>query len=219
MLGDGIFGILLHSRINGRIDFQSVCIEIVMRTVFLDILLAPAIEGIGFPVERVLVILLHLPSPIVATVRLLGCQYPTQVFPEVGGLSFVMVYPMVLQSKRQGLQRVTLTLADVRGLTHLVKHDVAASAYPIGPAHRVVERRVLAHTHQCSRLFGFQVARQASEVSKCGSLDADGIVQEVELVEIHRQYLLFGIITLQLDGNHPLDRFLEKTFHDVAGTG
>jgi len=99
----------------------------------------------------------------------------------------------------------------------LVEHHVAASARTFIVAHRIVKGRILAHAHQRGGFLYLQVLRLATEVSVGGSLYADRIIQEVELIEIHRKNLLFGVIAFQLYGDNPFDGFLEQTFHYVIG--
>ena len=41
-------------------------------------------------------------------------------------------------------------------------------------------------------------------------------MQEVKVVQIHREYLVLRIVTLQLDGYHPLYRFLQQAFHHAV---
>ena len=40
-------------------------------------------------------------------------------------------------------------------------------------------------------------------------LDTHGIVEEVEIVEVHSYYLLFREVALKLYSYNPLDRFLQ----------
>ena len=41
-------------------------------------------------------------------------------------------------------------------------------------------------------------------------------MQEVEIVEIHGNDLVFGVVFLQLYGNHPFNGFLQRTFSDTC---
>ena len=52
MLAYGFFSIFLHPGIQSRIDFQSIGIQIIMRTVYFYILFTPPIQRIGFPGNR-----------------------------------------------------------------------------------------------------------------------------------------------------------------------
>ena len=219
MLGHGLFGILLHARVDGSVYLQSVGIEVVLLAVLLGVLLAPAVEGVVLPVERVFVVLLHLPAAVVGLVGLLGRQHRAQVFAEIGRGAFLVVHAVVLQLQGQCLQGVALSLGQVARLAHLVEHHVAASAGTLSAAHGVEERRVLAHTHQRGGFFDLEVLGVASEVSVGRSLHAHGVVQEVELVEVHRQDLFLRVVALQLDGDDPLDGFLEETLQRVLRAG
>ena len=44
-------------------------------------------------------------------------------------------------------------------------------------------------------------------------------MEEVEIVEVHRDDFLLRVVPLQLDGNHPLDGLLHGAFVDVVGLG
>ena len=55
------------------------------------------------------------------------------------------------------------------------------------------------------------------EIDVGRTLDAHGIVEEVEVIEIHGQYLLLGEMSLQLHGDNPLDRLLQQSLKGVAG--
>ena len=50
------------------------------------------------------------------------------------------------------------------------------------------------------------------EVYLCRRFDADGVVEEVELVEVHFDDFLFGVVALEFDGDHPFDGLLEGAF-------
>ena len=130
-----------------------------------------------------------------------------------------MVHTVVLQFQRQCLEGVALGFRNISRFPHLVEHHIAPSTGTFIVAHRIIERRILAHAHQRSRFLNLQIFRFATEVGKGSSLDAYRIVQEIELVEIHGEDFLFCIVTLQLYGNHPFDGLLEQTFHHIVGTG
>ena len=42
-------------------------------------------------------------------------------------------------------------------------------------------------------------------------------MQEVEIVEIQSYNLLFGVVALELHGDNPLYRFLQRTLHGALG--
>ena len=217
MLGHGILCIFLHAGVYCSIDFQPVRIKIIFASVLLCILFAPAEQRVCFPVERILVILLHLPAAIVRFIGLLGIQHTTQVFTEIRCKTFVMVYAMIGQLQWQCLQRIPFLNGDISGLAHLVEHHIAASARTFVITYRIIKGRILAHTHQCGGFLYLQILRFATEIGIGGSLYTHRIIQEVELIEIHRKNFLFGIIAFQLHGYNPLDGLLEQTFHYVVG--
>ena len=104
-----------------------------------------------------------------------------------------------------------LALAQIARLHHLREHHVAALTGSLRIAHRIEERWVLAQTDEGGSLAERQVLRLLIKIGVGSRLDTHGIVQEVEVVEIQRQDFLLGIIAFQLDGYHPLYRFLQDS--------
>jgi len=170
------FGIFLHARVDGGVYFQSVGVNVVIRTVFLVILLAPSVQWVCFPCQRIFVILLHLPAAVIATARLAGGHHAAQVFAEVSGKALFVVHTVVFQRKGQLLQRVALFFGNVIGLAHLVEHHVASAARAFVETHRVEERRVFAHAHQRGGFFYFQFRRFATEIGVRSGFNAHGVI-------------------------------------------
>ena len=121
-----------------------------------------------------------------------------------------MVNTVEFQRQRKILQRICLRARQHTLLLHLLKHSVTTLTRTLLMAHRVVVSRVLHHPHQSSSFLDSQVFRGFSEIDISRTLDANGIIQEIELVEIHLYYLVLGIITLQLHRNHPFYRLLQR---------
>ena len=76
---------------------------------------------------------------------------------------------------------------------------------------RIIDRGILHHPDQKCRLFNSQIFRFFTKIDLCGRTDSDSIIEEIELVEIHLDYLFLGIETFELHRNHPFDRFLHRT--------
>lgn len=123
---------------------------------------------------------------------------------------------MVVEHQRQCRQRVALLLGDHVGFFHLLQYGVAAQAHPLVAAYGIVVRRVLDHAHQRGRFLDRQILGILAEVNPCRRLDAYGVVEEVELVEIHLYDLVLGVEPLEFDGDHPFDRFLQGTFEKTV---
>ena len=119
MLVHSLLSIALHTTVDGGIDLQSVGIDIVGTTVFLVILVAPAIQGVCLPRKGVFVILLVLPVGIETAHRLLGHQAVAQIHTQVGGNTFLVVCTTKLQSNRYRLQRITFGITQETGFLHL----------------------------------------------------------------------------------------------------
>ena len=100
VLTHSFFGIALHTWVECGVNLQSVCIYIIVRTIFLLILGTPTKQRIIFPRQRIFIIFLHLPAAIFTLLRLLGCHYPTQIFTEVSCQTFLVVHTTILQHQR-----------------------------------------------------------------------------------------------------------------------
>ena len=124
-----------------------------------------------------------------------------------------MVHLTVFQFQRLLRQGIKLGFCDVSCLFHLSKHHITTSLGAFVETAWVEVRRILAHAYQSSCFQYIQVFRFLGEISVGRGLDTNGIVQEVELVEIHGQDFLFRVISFKLDGNHPFDRLLHQSFH------
>ena len=110
---------------------------------------------------------------------------------------------------------VVFGFGEIAGLVHLIEHDCTAVLGLLWTTDGVVERRVLQHPHEHSRLLDIKLGRELVEIDAGRRTDADGIVAEVEMVEIHIDDLLLGVKLLELHGNDPFDGFLHGTFPDV----
>ena len=131
-----------------------------------------------------------------------------------------MVDTGICQFKRKCLQRITLRIRNVTGFFHLTEYDITTSQRIFTDfrvsGYRIITGRILAHSHKHRRLFYLQIFGLASEISRCSRFYTDSIIQEVELIEIHRQNFFFRIVTFQFHGNHPFDRLLQQTLDGIA---
>lgn len=75
------------------------------------------------------------------------------------------------------------------------------------------------HAYEHGGFLYVELRRQFAEIHPSCRLDADSIIQEVELVEIHLNDLIFTVIPLELYRNHPLYRFLHGAAQNVAAFG
>ena len=220
MFFDSILSVLLHMRIDGGINLQTIRVDIITRAVFLFIFGAPAVQRICFPWKWIFIILLHLPAAVLALNRFLGSHHTTKIFAEIGCQTFFMVYTGICKFQRKCLQRITFRIRDVTGFFHLTQYDVTTSQCILTDfrisGYRIITGRILTHSHQHRCLLYFQIFGFTAEISRRGCLYTDSIIQEVELIKIHCQNLFFRIVTFQFYGNHPFDRFLQQTLHSIA---
>ncbi len=94
---------------------------------------------------------------------------------------------------------------------HLGEHHVATLAGALVLTHGIIIGGIFHHADKRGGLLDSQVFGGFAEIDVSRALDAHGIVEKVKLVEIHLYNLLFGVISLELDGYHPFDRLLHGT--------
>ncbi len=127
-----------------------------------------------------------------------------------------MVHAVEVEAQRQAAERVAFGFAYQAGFLHLFEDGVAAFEGAFGVAYGVVVCRVFDHTHQQSRFLNVEVACLLIEVYLSGRFDAHGVVQKVELVEVHLDNFFLGVVALKFDGYHPLDGLLHGAFEDAV---
>ena len=129
-----------------------------------------------------------------------------------------MIHTTKMKCERQSLQRVTFRLRYIAGFLHLFQNRVTPSACPLVMAPGIKIRGILTHSDKCRRFLDLQRLGRLSEINTGSRLDSHGIIKKVKLIQVHINDLFLRIITFKLDGNHPLDRFLEQTFHHIVNT-
>ena len=215
VVAHGFLGMFLHSRVDGRVDAQSVAVDIVVRAVGFLVLMAPTVERVVVPI--ILVGIIGVDVGVVAAHRFLGHHNAPQFLAEVRCDAVLMVIDGMSVEQQLALLGLVASLSCEHSLLiHLVEHHIAACAHTVRIAEGVVIRRILAHTHQRSRLLEREVLRLLAKVNPSCALDAHGIVEEVKLIEVHLDDFLFGVVTLQFQGNDPLNGFLHGTFKDIG---
>ena len=161
-------------------------------------------------------ILHHIPRSIQGALRLLGRHVAAEEIAKISGNSILVVRHMKMEFNRFCAELFVVDLAQIAILHHLAKHNVATLLTALRIAYRVVIGRVLTEADKCGSLIDRQVDRFLTEIRVRRGLDTDGIVQEVKIIQVHRKNLILRIVALQLDGNHPLYRFLKDTLHRGA---
>ena len=206
-------GILLHAAVDGGEYLQAIGVDAVVFAVLLLVLVAPAVERVALPIGGIDAILSLVPRRVVLLVGLRGHQVLAHELAEIGGDALLVVALMELQLHLAVLHAVVFRLSQVARLHHLRHHHVAALLATVGESARVEVRGVLAEAYQRGALLQSQLARLLAEISVSGRLDAHRVMKEVEVVQVHSDDLLLGEVALQLDGDDPLDGFLQEAFH------
>ncbi|OAV73763.1 hypothetical protein Barb7_02866 [Bacteroidales bacterium Barb7] len=160
-----------------------------------------------------------LPRGIVGTHGLGRRQRHAEKLAVVGSKSFLMVNAGEMECQREGLQGIALDLGEVSGVVHLFKHYVPPSARPVVVADRVEVGRVLAHAYEGGDFFRLQGLGCPPEIYTGGRFDANGVIEEVKLVEVHIDNLLLRVKPFETDGYHPFNRLLEDTFKHIFRAG
>ena len=75
-------------------------------------------------------------------------------------------------------------------------------------AHGVEVGRIFHHAYKSCSLRNVEISGVFIEINFSGRLDADGVIKEIKLVEIHFQNLFLRIKALEFYCYHPFDRFL-----------
>ncbi len=101
MLGHSLLGILLHARVDGGVDFQSVVIYVILRAVGLGIFFNPAIQRIGLPGNGVVNEFLPLPASIVGPLGTLGPEHAAQFLTEIWSYAVLDIHTVEIKGQRQ----------------------------------------------------------------------------------------------------------------------
>ena len=182
VLFHGLFGGALHAAVDRGVNFQAVGVEVVLASVGL---------AVGFDP------FLHKLADVLA---------------QVGRQALVVPARGEVDLHRNRLQGVRLFFGQVVAPLHLVNHRVAAVERGLLAAFagRIIKPGVFAHAHQRGGLFDGQFVGLLAEVHVGRIVHAHTLIQKVELVEVHRNQLLFGVARLELHGNDPFLGLLEQ---------
>ena len=123
---------------------------------------------------------------------------------KVGGGAFGDFLAFKVQAQRAGLEFVELGLGQHLALDHLAQHGVAALHGALGVAHRVVVAGAFEHAHQGGGFQHGELVGALVEIGARSHLDAEGVVEEGDGVEVGLQDLVLGVERLNLVGRHGL---------------
>ena len=213
MLGNSLLSIFLHTAVDGGIDLQAIGVNVVGSSVSIVVLVAPTIDWVAFPSNRVFIELLVLPGSIVAANRFLSHQDLTQVVAKISGMPFLVAYAMEVQPKRTLSEFFPLLFCEESCLLHLHQNRIATVYATFWTTNRIEIAGVLAHAYKQGTLASVEVRRILSKVSLGSRLDAYSIVEEVEVVEVHADDFLLRVEAFQFERNHPFDRLLQESLH------
>ena len=216
MLIHSLFRILLYTAIDSCKHLQSITVYIIWRTILLIVLVAPSIERIILPLDRIHHKLGTVPGWIITTLRTLSHHILAKELTQISSRTILMVGTVEIERQRLSSILTILAPAQISRLHHLRKNHISALPRSLRIANRIEERRILAQSDERCRLTEGQILRFLIKIGIGSRLDSYSIVQEIEVIEIESQNLLFGIIAFQLHRNHPLYRLLQQSFHRTA---
>ena len=216
MLIHSLFRILLYTAIDSCKHLQSITVYIIWRTILLIVLVAPSIERIILPLDRIHHKLGTVPGWIITTLRTLSHHILAKELTQISSRTILMVGTVEIECQRLSSILAILAPAQISRLHHLRKNHISALPRSLRIANRIEERRILAQSDERCRLTEGQILRFLIKIGIGRRLDSYSIVQEIEVIEIESQNLLFGIIAFQLHRNHPLYRLLQQSFHRTA---
>ncbi len=107
-----------------------------------------------------------------------------------------------IQAQRAGLEPVELGFGQHLALDHLAQYGVAALHGALGVAHRVVVAGALEHAHQGGGFQHRELVGAFVEIGACRHLDAEGVVEKRDRIQIGLQDLVLGVERLDLVGGH-----------------
>ena len=122
-----------------------------------------------------------------------------------------MIRDMKLQLNRLRRILVVISLAQISCLNHLSEYDISTFPTSFRISDRVIIRRVFTEANKCCCLNDCQIFRLFAKINIRGCFYTNCIMQEVKIIQIHRDYFVFGIITFQFHCYDPLYRFLKHT--------
>ena len=120
-----------------------------------------------------------------------------------------MVSDMEFQFNWLGSIFLIIGLTEITSLNHLSQNDIAALTTTLRASDGVIVGRILTQADKRGSLHDCQIFWLFAEIHIRGSLNTNGIMKEVKIIEIHGDDLVLRIIALKLQGYHPLYRFLE----------
>ena len=173
----------------------------------LIVLVAPSIERIILPLDRIHRKLGTVPGWIITTIRTLSHHILAKELTQISSRTILMVGTVEIECQRLSSILAILAPAQISRLHHLRKNHISALPRSLRIANRIEERRILAQSDERCRLTEGQILRFLIKIGIGRRLDSYSIVQEIEVIEIESQNLLFGIIAFQLHRNHPLYGF------------
>ena len=161
-------------------------------------------------------ILHHIPRRIIGTVGLVSHHITTKEIAEIGSQSVLMVGNMEFEVQRLSRIFLVFFLSQITLLGHLVEHHVTTLKTTVRMADRIEIGGVFTQADEHSGLCDGEVLRILTEISVRSRLDTYRIVEKIEVVEIHGDNLILCIVTLQLNGYHPLYRLLQHALHHTV---
>ena len=173
---DSFFGIALHSRVDGGINFQSVGVKIIRIAVFLEIFIAPATQRVCGPSNRIDNVLSFVPDRIIRSIGALHHHIAAQKFAKERGNTILMISTVKVQCQRLCTVLAIFSIGKISCFYHLCQNNISTLNTPCGITNGIEKRGGFAQTNQCSRLSYRQIFGFFIKISISCRLDTDGIM-------------------------------------------
>ena len=202
VLDDRLLGVALHLVVDGGIDAEAVLVQVIRRTVALEVLVQPAVQRVVGPGEGVHAEVLH--GGVGLAPGALGGHRPAQHVPEVRAYAGGAVHAAGMQFDGELPEGVALRLRQIVLVPHAPEDQVAALQGLVRVDGGVVARGLVHHAHQDGALLHLQVDGILAEELQGSGLDAVGVGAEENRVQVHVHDFLLRVVALQLDRGDPL---------------
>ena len=202
VLDDRLLGVALHLVVDGGIDAEAVPVQVIRRTVALEVLVQPAIQGVVGPGKGVHAEVLH--GGVGLAPGTLGGHGPTEHVPEIRTHAGGTVHAAGMQFDGQLPEGVALRLGQIILVPHASENQIAAFQGLVRIDGGVIARGLVHHAHQDGALLHLQVDGVLAEELQGGGLDAVGVGAEENRVQVHVHDFLLRVVALELYGRDPL---------------
>ena len=134
---DSILGILLHTGIDCGINLQTILVDVIVTSILVLVLIAPTIERILLPSDRIDNELDLLPRLILGAYRLCSSHISAQILTKIGSRTFLVVSTLEIELNRLLGILLIVGVCDIAFLTHLRENNITTLKASVLMTHRI----------------------------------------------------------------------------------